>query len=78
MNDSTLGVKAILDDLVVPIIAVFEVTKQGICNQISELNEARSSGIDEDRHFSVVPSHPKGVPRILKLSREGLDSLFSR
>ncbi len=59
-----------------PPIAVFVTAPGGISDQVGQLNQTRSAGVDEQRHLGKVTKFPPTAAIEAKMSRQSLNGLF--
>ena len=76
MLHSPFGIEAMTDDAEKAIVVMFERTKNGVADQIRELNETRRLRIQEDRYFGEIPGQSKGVTGVFEFTCQRLDARF--
>ncbi len=76
MLHAALSVETILDNIVEKIVIVLEGTIYGVAHKVRQLYQSRGTRIDKQRHFCIISRSAKGMPGVLEISCESLNSLL--
>ncbi len=73
VKGASFAIKPIFDDIVELRIAALKMPEHSVGNEISELDEARGLGVQEQRHFREISENAPAMSHSTKVSRQALN-----